>query len=131
MNRDSLREVVADRKRERRPVECSKCGETRGHAAHGLCERCYRRHERDRERQERSLQREHSYPVPGVQRSQKKLMTAYAQLLTVLQRMGVASADVTAIRRVIKPYLLPVAELMSLVDRKGARQRRSHEHSGD
>jgi hypothetical protein len=82
------------------------CGEAREIAAHGLCFRCYRAYERERnqvasERHTPALRKEHT-----------KLLNGLAKVMSGLQALGVGGTDVQVIRSLLSPYLEPVAHLL-------------------
>jgi hypothetical protein len=92
----------------RKLICCRNCGEEREMAAHGLCWKCYRREERanDRPRVDR-----HS---PGVRREHKKAFRGFTNLMLGLSDLGVSKNDVLAIRRMVEPYLEPIATFLAL-----------------
>lgn len=89
---------------------CVNCGEVREIAAHGLCFACYRRKERANEGQFSSVDRHN----PGIRREHKKLFRGFTGVMVGLSDLGVAKADVLAIRRTIEPYLTPIAKYLAL-----------------
>jgi hypothetical protein len=107
--------------RTRRKAVCEGdgCGELREIVAHGLCVNCYRRRERQEERE-----RSKDFHSPGLRREQKRLLAAHTQLLIALTKVGVSKPDLTRIRRVLDPYLLPIADHVKLVNEPAARKRR-------
>src|SRR5438477_145298 len=91
----------------RKTAQCMNCGEVREIAAHGLCFTCYRRSER---RVDRSVDR-HS---PGIRRDDFRLVSSYCQILKALSSIGVGQADVEQVRRILAPYLEPIAPLLTI-----------------
>jgi len=95
----------------RRIDNCLECGEVREIAAHGLCFTHYREKQRANERQLPPGVDRHS---PGVRREQKKLFRGFTSVMVGLSDLGVSRADVLAIRRIVEPYLAPIAKFLSL-----------------
>jgi hypothetical protein len=94
----------------RRTDGCMNCGEVREIAAHGLCFACYRRQERAVDRQFANVDRHN----PGVRREHKKLFRGFTSLMVGLSDLGVPNDEVLIIRRIIEPYLEPIAKFLAL-----------------
>jgi hypothetical protein len=92
---------------------CKNCGDIREVAAHGLCFQCYRRQKRAEDsvsdRQFAVVDR-HS---PGFRREHAKLLRALTAVMAGLSGLGVQRNDVLAIRRMLDPYVAPIAELLA------------------
>lgn len=90
----------------RRIDACMNCGETRDMAAHGLCFRCYRSAQRERDgvRQGAEIDRH----GPALRREHKRLIKALAQILTGLSDLSVSGEDVMAIRKRLGPYVVSI-----------------------
>jgi hypothetical protein len=93
----------------RKSAVCLNCGEPREIAAHGLCFACYRRQERSEDRKFATVDR-HS---PAVRREHKKLFRGFTNVMVGLADLGVQEADVLAIRRMLEPYMTPIARFLS------------------
>ena len=94
----------------RRSDGCVNCGDVREIAAHGLCFRCYRRNERASEQQAASVDRHN----PGARREHKKLFRGFTSVMVGLSDLGVSQEHVLAIRKMIEPYLAPIAKFLAL-----------------
>jgi hypothetical protein len=88
---------------------CINCGEVREIAAHGLCFRCYRQRERAEDQKFAALDRH----VPAIRREQKKIFRGFTNMMVGLADLGVQSADVLEIRRIIDPYIAPIAQFLA------------------
>ena len=95
----------------RKTEGCVNCGEVREIAAHGLCFACYRRKERDSERQLPSVDRHN----PGIRREHKKLFRGFTSVMVGLSDLGVSKDDVLAILQSIEPYLAPIRQFLPLI----------------
>lgn len=91
----------------RKVVACVACGEPREIAARGLCFKCYRREVRAAERALATDR--HS---PGIRREQKKVIKAYAQVMSGLADLAVSHNDVHAILDILRPYLRLAEDLI-------------------
>jgi hypothetical protein len=96
-------------KRTRRTDGCMNCGETREMAAHGLCFKCYRQEERDDDERFAGVDRNN----PGVRREHKKLFRGFTSVMTGLSDLSVQESAVLTIRRMLDPYVAPIAEFLS------------------
>ena len=94
----------------RRTDGCMNCGETREIAGHGLCFKCYRRDERADDRRYASADRHN----PGVRREHKKLFRGFTSVMVGLSDLGISKSDVLAVRRIMEPYLVPIATFLAL-----------------
>lgn len=94
----------------RRTDGCMNCGETREIAAHGLCFRCYRKNERADDRQFAGVDRHN----PGIRREHKKMFRGFTSVMAGLSDLGVSKGDVLAIRRMLDPYVVSIAEFLAL-----------------
>jgi hypothetical protein len=92
----------------RRTDGCMNCGEVREIAAHGLCFACYRRQERAEERRFAAVDRHN----PGIRREHKKLFRGFTGVMGGLSDLGVSKSDVLTIRRMLDPYVAPIAEFL-------------------
>ena len=88
---------------------CLNCGEPREIAAHGLCFTCYRKEERAEERKFASVDRH----TPAVRREHKKLFRGFTNVMVGLADLGVQEPGVLAIRRMLEPYVAPIAQFLS------------------
>jgi hypothetical protein len=88
---------------------CLNCGETREIAAHGLCFTCYRREDRANNRQFAMVDRHN----PGLRKEHKKLFRGFTNVMAGLSDLGVSKADVLAIRRMLDPYVVCIAEFLA------------------
>jgi hypothetical protein len=93
---------------ERALVRCVNCDEIRDHAAHGLCFACYRAEQRA---QERIPKDRHNM---GVNKEKAKLFRGLAAIMGGLHLLSVSKPDCLWIRRIIEPYLGPIALLNSV-----------------
>jgi hypothetical protein len=92
-----------------RKVEgCLNCGEVREIAARGLCFRCYRKKEREDDKQFAAVDRHN----PGIRREHKKLFRGFTNVMAGLSDLGVQKSDVLTIRRMLDPYVAPIAEVL-------------------
>ncbi len=91
----------------RRLDRCRRCGEVREIAARGLCFRCYRREARATERA-LTIDRD----APGIRREQKRIIRAYAQVMSGLADLGVSQEAVREVLTTLSPYLRPAADLI-------------------
>ena len=89
----------------RRTDGCLNCGEEREIAAHGLCFTCYRQAERAGDRQRTRMDRHNA----GVRRDHKKLIRAFAAVIAGLGDLGASRDDVLMVRRMLEPYIAPIA----------------------
>jgi hypothetical protein len=87
----------------RRAARCMNCGETNEIAAFGLCYRCYRQTQREKEAQK--VNRLFDRHAAGLRREQKKLWRGLASVMSGLSDLGVMEPDVLTIRRLLDPYL--------------------------
>jgi hypothetical protein len=92
----------------RRIGSCTKCGEPREMAAHGLCFRCYRTEARAGEGRLADVDR-HSV---AVRRERTKLFRGFLNVMVGLNELGVSEADVIVIRRMLEPCLTLVSKLL-------------------
>jgi hypothetical protein len=92
----------------RRTDGCRNCAEVREIAAYGLCFACYRKNERARDRQAADVDR-HS---PGIRREHKKLFRGFTSVMTGLSDLAAQKKDVLTIRRMLEPYVAPIAEFL-------------------
>jgi hypothetical protein len=99
----------------RRTEGCLNCGETREIAAHGLCFRCYRRNERADDRQFAMVDRHN----PGLRKEHKKMFRGFTGVMAGLSDLGVSKSDVLAIRRMLDPYVVAIAEFLAPASDKG------------
>jgi len=84
------------------------CGEAREIAAHGLCFRCYRNDARQQQKAEAIVDRH----TPGIRKEQKKLIKAFASIMSGLADLGVNKHHILEVRAIFRPYLAPVAEYL-------------------
>jgi hypothetical protein len=91
----------------RRVDSCTNCGETREIAAHGLCFTCYRRDDRAKDRQF-AVDRHN----PGIRREHKKMFRGFTAVMAGLSDLGVQRSDVLTIRRMLDPYVAPIADFL-------------------
>jgi hypothetical protein len=91
----------------RRLDRCARCGEPREIAARGLCFRCYRRESRATERA-LTIDRH----TPGIRREQKRIIRAYAQVMSGLADLGVSQEAVREVLTTLSPYLRLAADLI-------------------
>lgn len=92
----------------RRESECLNCGEVREMAARGLCFKCYRRNDRANDRQFAGVDRHN----PGIRREHKKMFRGFTGVMAGLSDLGVSKSDVLTIRRMLDPYVAPIAEFL-------------------
>jgi len=92
---------------------CVECGEPREIAAHGLCFTCYRRKDRELHLGTAVVDR-HS---PALRREHKKMIRAFAAVMGGLSDLAVNKPDVLAIRKLLLPYLEPVADFLGVAPR--------------
>jgi hypothetical protein len=50
---------------------------------------------------------------PGVRREHKKLLRGFTSVMVGLGELGVSQNDISTIRRIIDPYLTPIAKLLA------------------
>lgn len=93
----------------RKKEACTNCGEQREIAARGLCFRCYRRDERADDKKFTAVDR-HS---PAIRREHKKLFRGFTAVMTGLSDLGVQRREVLAIREMLQPYIMPIAEFLN------------------
>jgi hypothetical protein len=93
----------------RRTDGCLNCGEVREMASHGLCFKCYRREKRAGDSESPTVDRHN----PGVRREHTKILRGFNRVMAGLGDLGVSKALVLEIRRLIEPYLSPVAEFLA------------------
>jgi hypothetical protein len=93
----------------RRENECLNCGEVREMAAHGLCFKCYRSQDRANDRQFAGVDRHN----PGIRREHKKMFRGFTSVMAGLSDLGVQKSDVLTIRRMLDPYVAPIAEFLA------------------
>jgi hypothetical protein len=91
---------------------CVGCRKLREIAAHRLCFKCYRSHQRASCRQSSGDPRR----TQGVRREHRRLLRGFTSLMVGLSDVGVSEDDVLVIRRILKPYLAPIADLLSPKD---------------
>jgi len=99
----------------RRTDGCINCGETREMAAHGLCFKCYRQHERAADQIPVGVDRHN----PGIRREHKKLFRGFTSVMTGLSELGVSRTDVLTIRGILGPYLEAIAGFLSPIQEQG------------
>jgi hypothetical protein len=104
----------------RRMIVCINCGEHKEHAAHGLCFMCRRRAERE---QEQPFDRH----ANGMPRQHQQLLDGFHDVMKGCTKMKVSRPDRLKFRRLLDPYLEPVAEYLS-GEQVG---RATREHYGD
>jgi hypothetical protein len=94
----------------RRVAACVQCGETNDIAAFGQCFKCYRRLQRDkdRERAGRVVDR-HS---AALRTTHGKLLRAFAQAMAGLSALGLSKPDLLHVRALCEPYLAPIKEFL-------------------
>jgi hypothetical protein len=95
---------------ERALVRCLNCDEIRDHAAHGLCFACYRSEQRAAERIPKDRH------TPGVNKQQAKLFKGLAAIMGGLHILSVSKSDSLWIRRILEPYLSPIALLNTVYE---------------
>jgi hypothetical protein len=88
---------------------CLNCGEVREIAAHGLCFKCYRREDRANDRQFTGVDRHN----PGIRREHKKMFRGFTNVMAGLSELAMSKTDVLAIRRMLDPYIAPIAEFLA------------------
>ncbi len=93
----------------RKMAECLNCREIKKMAAHGLCYQCYRRDERAEENKF-AIRDRHN---PGIRREHQKMLRAFAAVMIGLGHLGVQRSDVLAIRRMLEPYVEPIAKFLA------------------
>jgi hypothetical protein len=76
-------------------------------AARGLCYKCYRAEERTRER---ATPDRHN---PGMHREHKKLFKALSSVMGGLADMGCVRDDIFDIKKILQPYLEPIAQYLN------------------
>ena len=87
---------------------CEKCHvEKKAIAARGLCYKCYRQEERERER---ATPDRHN---PGMHKEHKKLFKALASIMGGLADMGCVRDDIFDIKKILQPYLEPIAQYLN------------------
>jgi hypothetical protein len=91
----------------RKTGACMNCGEIRDMAAHGLCFTCYRRDERADDNKFRDRHN------PAIRREYKKLFRGFTSVMVGLSELGVQRSDVLTIRRLLEPYVAPIAEFLA------------------
>jgi hypothetical protein len=84
-------------------------------AAHGLCFTCYRKQERANDRQFAGADRHN----PGIRREHKKMFRGFTGVMAGLSDLGVSKSDVLAIRRMLDPYVVAIAEFLAPASDKG------------
>jgi hypothetical protein len=87
----------------RKVAACRECGEEREIAAFGLCFMCYRQ-------VERAVKRQPEIPVkdrhnPGLPKDGQRIVTAHAQVMAGLGKLGISKTDIRAVLDIIRPYL--------------------------
>jgi hypothetical protein len=100
-------------------TECGQCGETREMAGRGLCFRCYRRWERGTEEGHATGIDRHN---PGIRREQKRLIKAFADVMTGLADLGVARQHILEIRGILNPYLVTIQSFLAEEDAPSERE---------
>jgi hypothetical protein len=102
----------------RKVTSCMNCGATPKPpdrlAAHGLCYACYRRDDRKEKRQAEAADPFTDKWNPGIRKAHKKLFRGMTSVMTGLSDLGASKADVLMVRRVIDPYLAPIAQYLSV-----------------
>jgi hypothetical protein len=93
----------------RKTAACLNCGESREIAARGLCFRCYRQGERADDNKFAAAGRH----MPAVRREHKKLFRGFTSVMVGLADLGVQEQDVLAIRRMLEPYVAPIARFLA------------------
>jgi hypothetical protein len=113
----------------RKIQSCLNCGEVREIAAHGLCFKCYRREDRAKDREFAGADRHN----PGLRKEHKKIFRGFATVMGGLSDLGLSRGDVLAIRRVMEPYLAPIANFLALTpeDAESERFVNGEQKSGD
>jgi hypothetical protein len=86
------------------------CGETNDIAAHGMCYRCYRRWQREKERQQDGQRVDRH--ATGRHKRETKLLNGFATTMKGLTALGVSDTDRLKIRAMLEPYLAPVKHLL-------------------
>jgi hypothetical protein len=87
---------------------CEKCHEDKkAIAARGLCYKCYRQEERERER---ATPDHHN---PGMRKEHKKLFKALSSVMGGLADMGCVRDDIFDIKKILQPYLEPIAQYLN------------------
>jgi hypothetical protein len=94
----------------RREDRCLNCGRVIEIAAHGLCFACYRRAERADDNRFKYVDRHN----PGLNKEHKKIFRGFASVMGGLSDLGVSRSNVLTIRRVIEPYLVPIANFLTV-----------------
>jgi hypothetical protein len=97
----------------RREDGCVNCGEVRAIAAHGLCFTCYRQTERAADRQV-AVDRHN----PAIRREHKKLFRGLTSMMVGMGELGFAQSDVLTVRKIMDPYLAPISQYLSDVNRE-------------
>jgi hypothetical protein len=92
----------------RKTDSCLNCGEIREMAAHGLCFKCYRREDRADDRRFAAVDRHN----PGLRKEHKKMLRGFMTVMGGLSDLGVQKSDVLTIRRMLDPYVAPIAEFL-------------------
>lgn len=92
----------------RKTDSCMNCGEVREIAAHGLCFACYRRQERADDRRFAAVDRHN----PGLRKEHKKMLRGFMNVMGGLSDLAVQKNDVLTIRRMLDPYIAPIAEFL-------------------
>jgi hypothetical protein len=87
---------------------CVNCGEVREIAAHGRCFKCYRRKDREADREFAYVDRHN----PGVRREHTRVLRGFTSVLSGLGELGVSQNEVMVIRRMLEPYLALVSKFL-------------------
>lgn len=90
---------------------CLNCGEVREIAAHGLCFKCYRREDRANDRQFAAVDRHN----PGIRKEHKQLFRGFTSVMAGLSDLGAQKSVVLTIRRLLDPYVAPIAEFLGSI----------------
>ena len=108
---------------------CLNCGEVREIAAHGFCFKCYRKKEREDDQRFAAADRHN----PGIRKEHKQALRGFTSVMVGLSELGVSQGDVLAIRRVLEPYLAPIANFLTLApeDVESERAVNGEQKSGD
>jgi len=92
-----------------REEACIQCGETRGMAAFGVCDKCYRSLERARNRVFSDRRN------PAMRKEHKKCVRAYTKLMVALADLGATREDTLDVLRIVQPYIAMIGESLRQV----------------
>jgi hypothetical protein len=101
---------------ERRTGKCEECSRIREMATKQLCYRCYRRHQRAKERAEESPYSD--ITTPPFSRDARRVYAAYPKLLDVLSDLRVSQDHVREIIDICRPYLKPARQWLNIDERQ-------------